>query len=636
MNFSFALLHIAALMVVVLFLFTLRVKKKNQLHHVFLTLLASIMAWTTGNILAWWTYLSTGQVLMAYVNIWYLGNCYTPLFLYFFAILSKGDRLDLSGKHRLIFLPPTISYLTLLTNEFNGRLFFKNFSLMNSQVVFGPMFYFHTFVSYIFLSLAIYHLLSFAVKNTGLFSRQSLLTLTAALCPIVINVVITLKIYNLPVYFTSIGFAFTVAAFWFSMAKYQFLNLTPIAMQTILDRMTDGFAVIDEKNRITYHNKAFINTFKSFEPKLMSDIIEIFKNRPSYTAFAEMLADYVDMVKSSGRTLSFDQWLRLDNEERYFQVDVTPILASENKTNALWGLLVLFKDTTQIHRAIETIKKNQTMMMEQQHLASLGQLIGGIAHNLRTPIMSIAGGLESLRDLAYEYQISIDDNNVTEDDHREIAAEMLSWVNKIKPFCSYMSDIISTVKDQAVRLNESSMSKFTIAELLKRVELLMRHELKKGHCTLNISNHTSPETELPGTMNNMIQILGNIIVNAIEAYEDMEGRIDLTVEPCSINPRNTRISVRDYGPGIPESIRDKLFKEMVTTKGRKGTGLGLYLSYLTIKGKFGGDMWFESATGQGTAFHISVPTLQKGLTGGNGNEKTAGTGYSGLQNTAGR
>jgi len=627
MGFSFALLHIAAVMVAVLFLFALKMKKKTQLHHVFLVLLASILVWTLGNILAWWAYLSTGRVLMAFVYIWYLGNCYTPLFLYFFAILSRGERLDLSGSNRLIFLPPTISYLTLLTNEINGRLFFKNFSLINSQVVFGPMFYFHTLVSYIFLSLAIYHLLSFAVKNSGLFSKQSLLTLTAALCPIVINVVITLRIFNLPVYYTSMGFAFTVAVFWFSMAKYRFLNLTPIAMQTILDRMTDGFAVIDPNNRIAYHNKAFTNIFKSFEPKLMADIIQIFNNRPAFAAFAEMLADYIDMVKSSGRTMSFDQWLRLENEERYFQVDITPIMASGNKTNALWGLLVMFKDTTPIHKAIETIKKNQTMMMEQQHLASLGQLIGGIAHNLRTPIMAIAGGLESLRDLAYEYQLSVGDNSVTEDDHREIAAEMLAWINKTKPFCSYMSDIISTVKDQAVRLNESSMSKFTVAELLKRVELLMRHELKKGHCTLSISDRTPPETELPGTMNNMIQILGNIIVNAIEAYEDTEGRIDLTVEPCGTNPRNTRITVRDYGPGIPESIRDKLFKEMVTTKGRKGTGLGLYLSYLTIKGKFGGDMWFESATGQGTAFHISVPTLQKGLTGGNGYEKTTGTGY---------
>jgi len=250
--------------------------------------------------------------------------------------------------------------------------------------------------------------------------------------------------------------------------------------------------------------------------------------------------------------------------------------------------------------------------------------------------MSIAGGLESLRDLAYEYQISIGDDTVTEDDHREIAVEMLSWVNKTKPFCSYMSDIISAVKDQAVRLNESSMSKFMVAELLKRVELLMRHELKKSHCMLYIHNRTSPETELPGTMNNMIQILGNIIVNAIEAYEDVEGKIDLTVQPCSLNPGNTRISIMDYGPGIPESIRDRVFKEMTTTKGRNGTGLGLYLSYLTIKGKFGGDMWFESTSGQGTTFHISVPTLQPGLTGGIENEKTTGTGYQGLQNTAGR
>jgi signal transduction histidine kinase len=126
-------------------------------------------------------------------------------------------------------------------------------------------------------------------------------------------------------------------------------------------------------------------------------------------------------------------------------------------------------------------------------------------------------------------------------------------------------------------------------------------------------------------MNNMIQIIGNIIVNAIEAYEDTQGRIELIVEECSSLPGNTRISIRDYGPGLPEHLRERVFKEMTTTKGKKGTGLGLYLSYLTIKGKFGGTMWFDTVTSQGTTFHISVPTIKTGtMTGGKYNEEKTG------------
>ena len=634
MDFSFFLLILSAMMNAGLFIFTLTVKRRSPIYYVFLTLLAAMLTWTFGNILAWYWYKTFGILVMGFVRIWYLGTCYIPVLLYLTGLLFVNDHFRFKRWHVLLFLPPTISYLTLLTNEINGGLFYRHFSLTNTEAVFGPVFYFHTFFSYIYIGFAIYYFLSFSIRSAGLFSRQCLLTLIAVLFPLVINVIITLRLANMPVYYTSIGFTIAISLFFLSIVKYQFLSIMPIAVQTILDRMTDSFAVIDENNKITHYNKAFTETFKSFNPRLMSNICELFKSKASLASFAEILEDYIDMVKTSGRTLSFDQWLSLEHEDCYFQVDVTPIFVSE--TNILSGLLVFFKDTTQIHKAIETIKKNETMLLEQQHLASLGQLIGGIAHNLRTPIMSIAGGLESLQDLAYEYQISIGDDTVTPNDHREIAAEMLSWVNKTKPFCSYMSDIISAVKDQAVRLNESSMSKFMVTELLKRVELLMRHELKKSHCLLYIHNHMLPETEIPGTMNNMIQILGNIIVNAIEAYEEQEGKIDLTVEPCSRNPKNTHISVRDYGPGIPESIRDRVLKEMITTKGRKGTGLGLYLSYITIKGKFGGDMWFETKTGHGTTFHISVPTLQTGLQGGNQHEKTTGTGYSGLQNTAGR
>ena len=64
------------------------------------------------------------------------------------------------------------------------------------------------------------------------------------------------------------------------------------------------------------------------------------------------------------------------------------------------------------------------------------------------------------------------------------------------------------------------------------------------------------------------------------------------------------ITVEDYAGGIPESVQEKLFKKMITTKGKNGTGLGLYMCYSTIKGKFNGDMFFETKDGIGTKFTI--------------------------------
>lgn len=62
------------------------------------------------------------------------------------------------------------------------------------------------------------------------------------------------------------------------------------------------------------------------------------------------------------------------------------------------------------------------------------------------------------------------------------------------------------------------------------------------------------------------------------------------------------LSVRDFAGGLPEEVQDKLFKEMVTTKGKNGTGLGLYMSYSNIKAHFGGDITYETKQGQGTKF----------------------------------
>ena len=70
--------------------------------------------------------------------------------------------------------------------------------------------------------------------------------------------------------------------------------------------------------------------------------------------------------------------------------------------------------------------------------------------------------------------------------------------------------------------------------------------------------------------------------------------------------------IRDYGKGMPDEVKNRLFKEMVTTKGKNGTGLGLYMSYSTIKGRFLGNMEFVSEENTGTMFVITIPFLHLG------------------------
>jgi signal transduction histidine kinase len=243
--------------------------------------------------------------------------------------------------------------------------------------------------------------------------------------------------------------------------------------------------------------------------------------------------------------------------------------------------------------------------MEKERLASLGQLIGGIAHNLKTPIMSISGAAEGLNDLVKEYDSSIDDPEVTSLDHHEIAGDMSSWIKKIKTHTEYMSDVITAVKGQAVNFSNEEDISFTIGELLKRVNILMKHELKNSITYLNIAMKTDENTVIHGDVNSLVQVINNMVSNSIQSYNGKsEQNIDLIVEK---KDNNLLISVRDYGTGIPKKVQDKLFKEMITTKGKNGTGLGLYMSYSTIRAHFNGTILLESEEGSGCTFTIVLP-----------------------------
>ena len=133
----------------------------------------------------------------------------------------------------------------------------------------------------------------------------------------------------------------------------------------------------------------------------------------------------------------------------------------------------------------------------------------------------------------------------------------------------------------------------------------MKHELKNAIIYLNISVQIDENTLIRGDVNSLVQIINNMISNSIQAYEGKpEQTIELTV---SSDGANCIISIQDHASGLPKKVKDKLFKEMITTKGKNGTGLGLYMSYSTIKANFNGNITFESEEGKGTKFNIILP-----------------------------
>ena len=262
---------------------------------------------------------------------------------------------------------------------------------------------------------------------------------------------------------------------------------------------------------------------------------------------------------------------------------------------------------TQHNIDMQTIKDNQDMLVEKERLASLGQMIGGIAHNLKTPIMSIAGASEGLSDLIKEYDSSIGDPEVTNEDHHEITKDMNEWIEKIRTHLSYMSDVITAIKGQAVAFSEQTASGFTVKELINYVDILMKHELKNGLVNLKTQADIDTSTSVKGNINSLVQVINNIISNAIQAYRS-QGKTNETIDFRIYKNNNYLVfKITDSAGGLPEKVQDKLFKEMVTTKGKNGTGLGLFMSYSNIKAHFSGNLRYETEKGKGTSFFIEIP-----------------------------
>ncbi len=272
----------------------------------------------------------------------------------------------------------------------------------------------------------------------------------------------------------------------------------------------------------------------------------------------------------------------------------------------LGELVIAFNKVQELTKEnIVEIKNNEQMLMEKERLASLGELIGGIAHNMKTPIMSTAGAAEGLTELIAEYRASIDNPVVTSDDHKAIATDMLDCVTKIKSYNSYMSDIITAVKGQASQLASQENEKFTLYDLSKRVEILIKHEIKQANLILTTDLKCDPSIYIVGDVNSLVQVINNLISNSIFAYGGTPGK-EIIFE-IDANDTEIIMKVIDEGCGMNDETKAKLFKQMYTTKGKNGTGLGLYMSYSTIRGKFSGNMTFESQEGKGTTFIITLP-----------------------------
>ncbi len=270
----------------------------------------------------------------------------------------------------------------------------------------------------------------------------------------------------------------------------------------------------------------------------------------------------------------------------------------------------------EIEAALENLRQSQYHLIQAEKMASLGQLVAGIAHEINNPVNFISAGVESLNTNLEEIGQVLDiyhkitPSNVEEKlkeieklkekiEYREAIKEIEKLIISIKNGTNRTTEIVKGLRTFS-RMDEDSLKMASIHEGLDS-SLILLHNKYKERIEIIRNYENIPQIECyPGQLN---QVFMNILSNAIDSI-DNTGTI--TISTSSKNGL-VQISIKDTGRGIPEYLKEKIFEPFYTTKEvGKGTGLGLSISHGIIE-KHHGIISFQSEVGKGSEFVISLP-----------------------------
>ena len=261
--------------------------------------------------------------------------------------------------------------------------------------------------------------------------------------------------------------------------------------------------------------------------------------------------------------------------------------------------------------ALEQVHQYQSQVIQSEKMASLGQMVAGVAHEVNTPIGLGVTASTMLSDKIDEIQAALDNQALSAKKLTSVLRDGKENTQIIFRNLNRAADLISSFKQVAVDQTADSERNVEMKNFINEVLLSLMPTIKQSHHKINV--HCDPELELitkPGPIN---QVIINMIMNAfIHAFEYKdEGVIDIDI---SFKNGLCLINFRDNGKGIEEKIKQKVFDPFVTTKrGEGGSGLGLHLVYNLVTQALGGSITVESELGKGAKFTITFPaTYVKG------------------------
>ncbi len=257
---------------------------------------------------------------------------------------------------------------------------------------------------------------------------------------------------------------------------------------------------------------------------------------------------------------------------------------SANEVKALSrGVRGLIEDADQTHSELE---KSRVRLLKTEKMATVGKMAAGVAHSLRNPMTSIKMRLFSL-------ERTLQVPPAQKEDLEVISEEIRHMNNIVENFLQY------------ARPAKLKMQRISPSEIVDISLQLVKHRLRSYGIDLELLRE-APLPKILADPDQVKEVIINILVNALEAMAG-SGRISIEEKLDVVPPLGpvAIIRIRDNGPGIPDSIQEKVFEPFYSTK-EEGTGLGLSIAVRIIT-QHGGLLNLKSREGEGTEFILTLP-----------------------------
>ncbi len=542
----------------------------------FTLVMVCLLIWITLSILEYLTPSLSGKLLWA--NLSFIGIAYLPVFWLLLVIEYTEQQRQWARIKPWLFVLPTIANLMIWTNPLHH--WWRGVSTLD--VSSGPIplvsydyrFWFymvHAPYGYVLFALSLVLLIRRWYTTQRLYRRQIVLLITSTLLPIFSDGFYVAGLWPLANFNpTTTVFSISGILLMIALFQYRFLDLMPVARNTLVDDMDDAMIVLDVQNRIADLNHKMQDLLEVNAKDVTGHGVDLFLSR-----FGGQLA-LVGEETAVNKEIVFEQ----NGTPIYYDLRISPLY---NSKRHLTGRLIVLRDiTTRVHLENE-------MRLQNEELKAFSQMV---AHDLKNPLGVVVG----LSELLTSVTANRDDPAVNH--YAEIIHRTAQKMNTIIEALLFLAH----VREQPFEMRPLDMN-LIIAEVKQRLHF----NLIDAQAVIDYPDNWPIAYGYPPWIE---EIWVNYVSNSLK-YGGCPP--NLTLGFTMQNNDMIRFWVRDNGPGISDADQALLFTPFMRLHPDRADGHGLGLSIVKrITTRLGGSVGVESKPGEGSLFYFCLPAFVEG------------------------